>query len=156
MNFMCWPSPVKTLLLFLIKAITPLMVELAEAWEADAELDPPKEKCVLVDTPDQHSIEEVSRFLNIPAEKCLKTLLVKAEDGGIIALLLRGDHELNILKTEKLEGVAVPLEFATDSQIQTNRRVSAGVFGSTRLKYPYRGGSIHGPAFRFRLRCEPG
>ena len=111
-------------------------VELAEARVADAELDPPKEKCVLVDTPDQHSIEKVSRFLNIPAEKCLKTLLVKAEDGGIIALLLRGDHELNILKTEKLEGVAVPLEFATDSQIQTTVGCQPGSLGPLDLNIP--------------------
>ena len=111
-------------------------VELAEAKGEDGEFESPKEKQVLVDTPGQHSIEELSRFLNIPAEKCLKTLLVKAEKGGIMALLLRGDHELNILKAEKLEGVATPLEFATDSQIQNTVGCQPGSIGPLALNIP--------------------
>ncbi|MCP4389328.1 MAG: proline--tRNA ligase, partial [Gammaproteobacteria bacterium] len=48
---------------------------------------------------------------------CLKTLIADAEDGGLVALVLRGDHELNILKAERLEGVASPLRLAQREQI---------------------------------------
>ncbi|MEQ1636862.1 MAG: proline--tRNA ligase [Methylococcales bacterium] len=72
----------------------------------------------LIDTPNQHSIEEVSAFLNIPAQQCLKTLIVKGEaENSLVALLLRGDHELNAIKAEKIAGVAAPLTFATEAEV---------------------------------------
>lgn len=70
-----------------------------------------------IDTPSQHSIDEVCRFLNINPQQCLKTLIVKGEDDSLVALLLRGDHELNELKAEKIEGIASPLQFATDEEV---------------------------------------
>ena len=71
----------------------------------------------MIETPNQHSIEEVSRFLNVDPRQCLKTLIVKGENGGLTALLLRGDHELNPMKAEKIEGVLSPLQFAADAEI---------------------------------------
>jgi prolyl-tRNA synthetase len=71
----------------------------------------------VIDTPNQHSIEEVSNFLNVSSAQCLKTLIVKGEEGGLVALLLRGDHELNKIKAEKVDGVASPLEFAAEAEI---------------------------------------
>ncbi len=47
-----------------------------------------------VATPGKHSIEEICNFLKVPADKTVKTLLVEGRDGGVVALLLRGDHEL--------------------------------------------------------------
>ena len=64
-------------------------VELAEALTPKASQPAAGEKMTMVDTPDQLSIEEVSGFLNIEASRCLKTLLVKAEDDGVIALVTR-------------------------------------------------------------------
>src|SRR3970282_2467563 len=61
-------------------------------------------------TPGQHSIEDVSRFLKVNPQQTLKTLLVKGT-GGVIALVLRGDHELNVIKAETLAQVAKPLMF---------------------------------------------
>jgi prolyl-tRNA synthetase len=52
----------------------------------------------LVDTPKQHSIEEVSAFLKVEPNRVLKTLFVAGEEGGVVALLLRGEHELNSVK----------------------------------------------------------
>ncbi|MGR9086047.1 MAG: proline--tRNA ligase [Gammaproteobacteria bacterium] len=72
----------------------------------------------LIDTPRQHSIEDVSRFLNIEPSQCLKTLIVKGEEDNLVALLLRGDHELNETKAAKIEGVASPLAFASDLEVQ--------------------------------------
>ncbi|MGR9000126.1 MAG: proline--tRNA ligase, partial [Gammaproteobacteria bacterium] len=71
----------------------------------------------LINTPDQHSIKDISNFLNVPASQCLKTLIVKGEEGSLVALLLRGDHELNKIKAEKIDGIASPLEFASDEDV---------------------------------------
>jgi len=60
-----------------------------------------------VATPGMKTIAAVSAFLGLPPGQCLKTLLVDGEGGGAVALVLRGDHELNALKAQKLPGVAV-------------------------------------------------
>ncbi len=91
----------------------------------------------LIDTPNQHSIEEVSQFLSLPETQCLKTLIVKGEEGGsLVALLLRGDHELNKIKAEKIEGVAAPLEFATEAEIQVACQCKPGSIGPIGLTIP--------------------
>ncbi len=74
--------------------------------------------CEKVSTPTQKTIEEVSQALSLPSSQCIKVLIVKADDGGVIALALRGDHELNTVKTEKIEGIFKPLTFATDDEIK--------------------------------------
>ena len=86
------------------------------------------------ETPDQHSIEEVSKFLSVDAAQCLKTLLVEgSEENSIVALVLRGDHELNEIKTEHLDEVASPLCFASDEQIKEVAGCSAGSLGPVGL-----------------------
>ena len=64
-----------------------------------------------VPTPGVRSIDEVAAFLKIAPRQCLKTLIVEGSDGGLVALCLRGDHELNPLKAERLPGVARPLRW---------------------------------------------
>ncbi len=87
-----------------------------------------------VDTPDQHSIEEVSAFLGIDATQCVKTLLVNgAEEGNVVALILRGDHELNEVKAAHFDEVASPLTFASDEQIRRVAGCSAGSLGPVGL-----------------------
>ncbi|RIZ65624.1 MAG: proline--tRNA ligase [Methylococcales bacterium] len=90
----------------------------------------------LIDTPDQHSIEDLSQFLAIPATLCLKTLIVKAEEQGVVALLLRGDHELNKIKAEKIAGVASPLEFASEEEILAACQCKPGSIGPIGLTIP--------------------
>ena len=88
-----------------------------------------------VDTPNQHSIEEISRFLSVAPSQCLKTLLVEgSEENTIIALVLRGDHELNEIKASHLQAVAEPLCFASDEQIKQVAGCSAGSLGPVDLK----------------------
>lgn len=78
----------------------------------------------LVDTPTQKTIEEVCELLKIAAAQTLKTLIVHANKSAedktqpLIALMLRGDHSLNEIKAEKLEGVASPLTMASDEEIR--------------------------------------
>jgi prolyl-tRNA synthetase len=105
-------------------------VEKAEAVMPAGSRAQPAAALTLVDTPDQHSIEEVSRFLNISPQQCLKTLIVRGEEEGtLVALLLRGDHELNEIKAEKVDGVAAPLSFASDEEVNSACRCKPGSIG---------------------------
>ena len=88
-----------------------------------------------VDTPKQHSIEEVSQFLNIDTSRCLKTLLVEGEEeGSVVALVVRGDHELNEVKAEKLPQVKAPLSFASEQQVKQAASCAPGSVGPVGLK----------------------
>jgi prolyl-tRNA synthetase len=88
----------------------------------------------LHDTPDQHSITQVSDFFHITPQQCLKTLIVKGEDGQLIALLLRGDHELNPIKAGNISGVLSPLEFANDDEVKQVCGCKPGSIGPIGLK----------------------
>ena len=91
----------------------------------------------IVETPNQHSILEVSEFLQIPATQCLKTLIVRGtQEGELVALLLRGDHELNEIKVEKLAGVASPLQFANEEDVLRACGCKPGSIGAMGLKIP--------------------
>lgn len=111
-------------------------VELVPAPPPPGERPAPRDPMITVDTPGQHSIEEISRFLGIPAERCVKTLIVGAKDGGLVALVLRGDHELNAVKAQKLPQVASPLRFADSSQIQATVGCDVGSIGPVGLSIP--------------------
>jgi len=102
-------------------------VELAEAVAPAIERPAPSAAQATVDTPNAHSIEEVSAFLSVAAQQILKTLIVEGElseedekagkKAPLVALVVRGDHELNDIKAEKLSGVASPLAFAEEKAI---------------------------------------
>ncbi|MDO9168572.1 MAG: proline--tRNA ligase [Methylobacter sp.] len=104
-------------------------VEKAEAVMPSGSRGLAAETLTLIDTPNQHSIEEVCGFLNIPATQCLKTLIVKGEDDTLVALLLRGDHNLNDIKAIKIDGIASPLEFASDEQVSNACNCKPGSIG---------------------------
>ncbi len=88
-----------------------------------------------VATPDQRSIEEISKLLDIGAQQCIKTLLVEgSEENTVVALILRGDHELNEVKASHLEGIRAPLCFASDEQIQQTAGCTPGSIGPVGLK----------------------
>ena len=104
-------------------------VEKAEAIMPAGSRAAASTELTLVETPKQHTIEELSQFFNVPAEQCLKTLIVKGENDDLIALLLRGDHDLNELKAEKIAGILSPLEFASDEDILAACRCKPGSIG---------------------------
>lgn len=111
-------------------------VEKAEALMPLGQRPEPTQDMSLIDTPNQHSIEEVSQFFSVDAASCLKTLIVKAEDNTLVALLLRGDHELNPIKAEKIAGVLSPLQFASDEEIIVVCGCKPGSIGPIGLKMP--------------------
>jgi len=112
-------------------------VEKAEAVMPSGERPAPSAEMALTDTPNQHSIEEISVFFGIPANQCLKTLVVKGEEvGSLVALLLRGDHELNKIKAEKLDGVSSPLLMASEEDIIAACGCKPGSIGPLGLTLP--------------------
>ncbi len=111
-------------------------VEKAEALMPMGSRPPALLNMQVIDTPNQHSIEEVSNFLNVSSAQCLKTLIVNGEEGGLVALLLRGDHELNKIKAEKVDGVASPLEFAAEAEILRACQCRPGSIGPLGLTIP--------------------
>lgn len=104
-------------------------VEKAEAVAPAGSRAAASQVMALVDTPNQHSIDEVCGFLNIPATQCLKTLIVKGEEDTLVALLLRGDHNLNDIKAIKIDGILSPLEFAGDEQVLSACNCKPGSIG---------------------------
>ncbi|BAZ94980.1 prolyl-tRNA synthetase [Thiohalobacter thiocyanaticus] len=108
-------------------------VELAEALPPAGGRPAPTQAMQTVDTPGQHTIEDVSRFLGVEPARTVKTLLVQGEADEVIALVLRGDHELNTIKAEKLPGIAAPLTFASDEAIRAATGAGAGSIGPVGL-----------------------
>lgn len=111
-------------------------VETTEAVTTADTAPAASEEIATVDTPGSHSIEEVSDFLGLAREQCVKTLLIRGEDDDAVALVLRGDHELNVIKAEKLPGIAAPIEFASAEAIQATAGCQAGSLGPVGLKVP--------------------
>jgi prolyl-tRNA synthetase len=89
-----------------------------------------------VATPGKHSIEELCDFLATSADRCIKTLVVSGSETDVVALVLRGDHELNALKAERHPAVRTPLEFASDAQIRKALGCPAGSLGPVGLDIP--------------------
>jgi prolyl-tRNA synthetase len=111
-------------------------VERAEALAPAGERPAAAAAKSIVETPGQHSIDDICSFLEITPDRCVKTLLVAGAETGVVALVLRGDHELNTVKAEKLPAVAAPLQFATDEQIRIAAGCSAGSLGPAGLSIP--------------------
>ncbi|MGI9326860.1 MAG: proline--tRNA ligase [Pseudomonadales bacterium] len=88
-----------------------------------------------VPTPNQHSNVQVAKFLGVDIQQTLKTLIV-AGDESLVALVLRGDHELNVIKAGKLAGVAAPLRMATDAEIIAAVGCPPGSLGPQGLTLP--------------------
>jgi prolyl-tRNA synthetase len=111
-------------------------IERAEALAPAGERPAAAAAKSIVETPGQHSIDDICSFLEITPDRCVKTLLVAGAETGVVALVLRGDHELNTVKAEKLPAVAAPLQFATDEQIRIAAGCSAGSLGPAGLSIP--------------------
>jgi len=88
-----------------------------------------------VATPDCRTIADVAKLLSLPVERCLKTLIVRGEE-SLVAIILRGDHELNDIKAAKLPGVIAPLEFADETEIEAAIGASPGSLGPVELQLP--------------------
>ena len=111
-------------------------MEKAEALAPQGERAAPSEELRLVDTPNAKTIAALVEQHGLPIEKTLKTLMVKGAEGGLIALLVRGDHELNEVKAENLAEVAAPLTMATEEEIRAVVGAGPGSLGPVNLEMP--------------------
>ncbi|MBV7406404.1 proline--tRNA ligase [Enterobacter sp. ENT03] len=114
-------------------------IEFAEALAPKAPRAAATQEMTLVDTPNAKTIAELVEQFNLPIEKTVKTLLVKAVEGSstpLVALLVRGDHELNEVKAEKLPQVASPLTFASEEEIRALVKAGPGSLGPVNLPVP--------------------
>lgn len=110
-------------------------VEMAEALapaSEDADLLATEE----LPTPGIKTIEEVCNALGVTANRTVKTLIVKGSESNLVALVLRGDHQLNTIKAEKIEGVASPLTMANEAEIKAEIGASIGSIGPQGLSIP--------------------
>jgi prolyl-tRNA synthetase len=108
-------------------------IETVEALPPEGERAAPTAAMQSVDTPGMHSIDALASGLKVAPQQCLKTLIVDGEDDSLIALILRGDHELNTLKGERLEGVASPLRMAQRDRIKQVLGNDIGSIGPVEL-----------------------
>lgn len=111
-------------------------IEMVPVPEFEETLSQFGKKMATVETPYQHTINEVSHFLKVPPSLCLKTLIVNGAHEPLVALVLRGDHELNRVKAEKLDEVATPLEFSSEEAIRKAVGCSIGSLGPVGLDMP--------------------
>ncbi len=114
-------------------------VELAEAVAPAGNRPNASMKMTEVDTPNAKTIDELVDQFDLPIEKTIKTLVVHASEESeneLVALLVRGDHELNTVKAEKLPQVASPLEFASEEDIRAAIGAGPGSLGPVKLPIP--------------------
>ncbi len=111
-------------------------LELAQALPPSSKRPAPSMDAKIVDTPTQKTIDEVAGFLQAKPEQCLKTLLVKGSEEEIVALVLRGDHNLNEVKAAKLPEIAAPLTLVSDTLIEERIGCNIGFIGPKDISVP--------------------
>jgi prolyl-tRNA synthetase len=110
-------------------------VELAEALAPVQPRPAPSRIMARVATPGARSIEEVADFLKIGPDRVVKTLVVHGKE-GLVALLVRGDHQLNEVKAGKLDLVVAPLRLASETEIRERLGCGVGSLGPVGLEIP--------------------
>jgi prolyl-tRNA synthetase len=112
-------------------------IEKAEAVAREAVRPAATEALRLVDTPDAKTIAQLVENFGLAIEKTVKTLVVHAaEEGKLIALIIRGDHELNEIKASNHPLVASPLVMASEAELRAAIGAGAGSLGPLNLPLP--------------------
>lgn len=111
-------------------------IELASAQKPSAGRPAPQQTTTVVNTPNCRTIDEVCEWIDVTPQRCIKTLVVEGTNGGLVALLLRGDHTLNPVKAEKLDAVKAPLALATAERVHSVLGVETGFIGPLGLDIP--------------------
>ena len=110
-------------------------IELAPTLRQSGERAPAQAELAKVHTPGVKTIPALVEFLQIPIERTLKSIVVEGEEEGeLVLLLLRGDHEFNDIKAEKLPGVKSPLAMAAPEAIKEKFGANGGSLGPVGFK----------------------
>ncbi|MGF6709926.1 prolyl-tRNA synthetase [Luteibacter sp. W1I16] len=107
-------------------------IELAEAVAPSTERHAPSADLVRVDTPKERTVEEITAFLGVPASQVVKTILVRGRE-GLVALCVRGDHELNEVKAAHLPELPDESELASEAEILAATGTRPGFIGPVGL-----------------------
>ena len=110
-------------------------IETAATLPAEGDRPAASAEMEKIATPGVKTIDDLCKLLDITPAQTIKTLIVEGDDGPV-ALILRGDHELNALKAQKLDGVASPLTMADDKTIRQSTGSAAGSLGPVGLEMP--------------------
>lgn len=94
----------------------------------------PSESMEVFETPGLKTIDALAKTMNIPATQQIKILLVNGDEDATIALLVRGDHNLNEIKAEKIDGISAPLTFASEETIVSLTDSKPGSLGPVGMK----------------------
>ena len=105
-------------------------------YQQSGERPAPSETMTTVDTPKQKTIADIVTFLNLDITSTVKTLIVRGTETDLVALVLRGDHELNEIKAAKHPLVASPLQFIEPEEIATTLNCQVGSLGPVGLDIP--------------------
>lgn len=112
-------------------------IEKAEALPRETTRGAASEELRLVDTPNTKTIADLVEKFGLPIEKTIKTLVVHAaEEGKLVALIVRGDHELNEIKAGNHPLVASPLQMASEADIKAAIGAAPGSLGPLNLPLP--------------------
>jgi prolyl-tRNA synthetase len=109
-------------------------IEKAEALSPAGDRPAPTETLREVPTPGAKTIADLTAMLGVEANRTLKTLVVDGSDGGVVALVVRGDHELNAVKAQNLPAVASPLRMASAEKIVEALGSEIGYIGPVNLR----------------------
>ena len=110
-------------------------IELAEGMATPAARGAPGAALATVATPGVRTIDDLCRLLGIPAQKTVKTLVYQGT-AGLVALILRGDHMLNEIKTAKLPALLSPLQPAAEADVRAVFGAGFGSLGPLQVKNP--------------------
>ena len=111
-------------------------LEMAEAVAPPAATAAAATDLAKVATPDCRTIADVAQLLGVGPEQCVKTLIVRGAEAPLVAIVLRGDHEMNLTKVGRLSAVEKPVTFAAEGAIQDALGCSTGSIGPVGLPLP--------------------
>jgi prolyl-tRNA synthetase len=109
-------------------------LEMAATLPAAGARAPASQPLTKVSTPNARSIADLTALLQVSAAQCVKTLLVDGSENDVVALVIRGDHELNAVKSQKLPGVANPLRMAGPERVRGATGTEPGFIGPIGFK----------------------
>lgn len=111
-------------------------VELATAKNPLLTRPEAKQQLTITETPNIRSVTEQAAYMKLETKQIVKTILVRGSETNAVALLLRGDDELNPLKAEKLPEVATPLTLVDEKTYQEIAGCAPGFIGPLNLNVP--------------------
>jgi prolyl-tRNA synthetase len=109
-------------------------VEMAEAVAPAAPRPAANAPLARVHTPAIRTIAELAAFLKVPVEQTVKSFVVEADDGAPVLLLVRGDHDVNMVKAGKIPGLASPIRMAAAAAIRDSFGADPGSLGPVGFK----------------------